>query len=322
MSDPTLKIRLLTYIVRDLSDNKKGNRVDHFLALQEGLPSRSQLKSWFEGGAISRGGKVLAAKDRIFAGDQIDVAVPEPKALRIEARDIPLKIVFEDEDLLVIEKQRGLSMHPGASHDDQNTLVHALMHHSESLSDKGGMFRPGIVHRLDKDTEGLVVVAKNNSAHENLSVQFANRSIDRAYWAVCYGKAPENFEIEAPIGRHPRDRKKMAVVQKGRTARTLVQRLGYFSETYSWIRCKLFTGRTHQIRVHLSHKGFPILNDPVYGRSGRAKDLPPSAAMVLENLKGQCLVAYELGFEHPRTHERMHFELEKPEWLKILTEKH
>jgi 23S rRNA pseudouridine1911/1915/1917 synthase len=265
---------------------------------------------------------VLAAKDRIFAGDQIDVAVPEPKALRSEARDIPLKIVFEDEDLLVIEKQRGLSMHPGASPDDQNTLVHALMHHSESLSDKGGMFRPGIVHRLDKDTEGLVVVAKNNSAHENLSVQFANRSIDRAYWAVCYGKAPENFEIEAPIGRHPRDRKKMAVVQKGRTARTLVQRLGYFSETYSWIRCKLFTGRTHQIRVHLSHKGFPILNDPVYGRSGRAKDLPPAAAMVLENLKGQCLVAYELGFEHPRTHERMHFELEKPEWLKILTEKH
>jgi 23S rRNA pseudouridine1911/1915/1917 synthase len=327
MSDPTLKTRLLSIIVRDLPNKKKGNRADLFLALQEGLPSRSQLKAWFEQGLITRSGKPLAAKDRVLENEVICVQVPAPKPLEMEARPIPLQIFFEDDELMVVMKPRGLSMHPGASHDDQNTLVHALLYHARSsessarLSDLGGEFRPGIVHRLDKDTEGLVVIAKNNETHQFLSKQFADRTIDRSYWAVCFGKLPERLEIDAPIGRHPRDRKKMAVVQRGREARTLVERLAYSSDGFSWVRCKLFSGRTHQIRVHLAHKGFPLLNDPVYGSSRRQNQLPQEIKDILSSVQGQCLIAFELGFEHPKTHERMYFKLGMPEWIEILIQK-
>lgn len=319
MSGPNRKIRLLTYIVEEFSDKKKGKRIDRYLAERADFPSRSQLKDWFDQGLIRRSGQPLKPSDLVRSGDELEVQVPEPKQIRVEAREVPLQIFYEDEFLLVLIKPRGLSMHPGASFDDSTTLVHALLYHSQKLSNHSGLTRPGIVHRLDKDTEGLVVVAKNNEVHENLSEQFSNRQVDRAYWALVYGRFPEKMLIEAPIGRSPKDRKKMAVVSRGRPAKTEVTRLAHDGRI-SWVRCKLFTGRTHQIRVHLSFKGFPIVNDPTYARK---KDIEwsPEERACLEGLQGQCLMAYQLGFTHPITKAKLFFEAEKPEWLQILTQK-
>jgi len=324
MSEPNLKARLHRIIVRDFPNKKKGIRVDVFLAAQDGLPSRSQLKHWFSAGLVTRRGKALEAGDILTVGDELIVSIPPPPASKLEARELPLKIFFEDESLIVLYKPRGISMHPGATKDDRMTLVHALLYHSKSLSNRGGEFRPGIVHRLDKDTEGLVVIAKENETHEALSQQFSKREIKRAYWALCAGKTLANFEVEASIGRDPRNRKRMAVVRSGgREARTSFETIESFSEGYSWVKCKLHTGRTHQIRVHLSHKGHPILNDPVYGRIQKKIKFSEEKEKCLENLEGQCLMAYELGFIHPRTQKEIHFELDKktetPEWLRILT---
>jgi len=324
MSEPNLKARLLSIIVRDFPNKKKGIRADVFLAAQDALPSRSQLKRWFSDGLVTRRGKALEAGDILIEGDQLSIQIPEPVSSKLEARELPLKIYFEDEHLIVLYKPRGISMHPGATKDDRTTLVHALLHHSKSLSSKSGDFRPGIVHRLDKDTEGLVVVAKDNETHEALSQQFSQREIKRAYWAVCAGKTLSKFEVDAPIGRDPRNRKRMAVVRSGgRDARTSFETLESYSEGYSWLKCKLHTGRTHQIRVHLSHKGHPILNDPVYGKAQKRVALTEEKAACLENLEGQCLMAYELGFVHPASKEEIHFALdpkkEMPSWLKILT---
>ncbi len=320
MSDANLKTRLLTIIVREIPNKKKGIRADAILAGLEGLPSRSQLKHWFEEGRIRRNGKILSASDSLELGDKIEIDPPLPKPLKLEPRKIPIHILYEDEFLIVLFKPRDLSMHPGASRDDQNTLVHALLYHSKSLSDSGGEFRPGIVHRLDKDTEGLVVIAKDNKTHEALSKQFSDRSIDRAYWALCFGKPPTKFEVDKPIGRHPKDRKKMAVHEKGRSAKTSFECLKSFNAGYSWLRCKLHTGRTHQIRVHLAYKGPPVLNDPVYARSNAKLKLSDEQAECLKNLKGQCLIAYQLGFIHPATGEKMFFEAEMPDWLKLFVE--
>mgnify|MGYP000709091473 CR=1 FL=1 len=324
MSEPNLKARLLFLIVRDFPNKKKGIRADVFLAAQDALPSRSQLKRWFSDGLVTRRGIALGPADILHLGDEISIAIPDLRPAKLEARELPLKIYFEDESLIVLYKPRGISMHPGATKDDRTTLVHALLHHSNSLSDKSGEFRPGIVHRLDKDTEGLVVVAKNNEVHEDLSQQFSKRSIKRAYWALCAGKTLPKFEVEASIGRDPRNRKRMAVVRSGgREARTSFETLESYLEGYSWIKCKLHTGRTHQIRVHLSHKGHPILNDPVYGKAQKRISLSDEKTKCLEGLEGQCLMAYELGFVHPVSGKEIHFELnpkkEMPSWLKILT---
>ena len=298
----------------------KGERADRLLSRLDGLPSRSQLKSWFEAKQIRRGEQVLEPKHFVFVGDEIEVKVPPPREMNIDARKMDLDIRFEDEDLLVLVKPRGLSMHPGASKDDETTLVHALLAHSKLWSDHGGEFRPGIVHRLDKDTEGLVVVAKNNEVHESLSDQFAMRTIERRYWALCAGKVPSRLTIEGNIGRHPVHRKKMAITERGKEAKTEVKRLEYFEDGhYSWVECKLFSGRTHQIRVHLASKKFPVLNDPLYARP-RKIAMSAEKTNALQKLKGQALIAFELGFTHPITKKVLHFELEKPEWLNILTE--
>ncbi len=244
-----------------------------------------------------------------------------PKQLELDPRSLNLHIYYEDEFLIVLYKPRGISMHPGASRSNETTLAHALVSHAQSLSDKGGEFRPGIVHRLDKDTEGIVVIAKNNEVHEDLSLQFSSRTIERAYWALCYGKFPRTgLKINAPIGRNPRDRKKMAVVSSGKEAITDVKFIDTFEEGFSWVECKLQTGRTHQIRVHLSHKKFPIMNDPAYAKK-RNLQLSEKKLAVLNDLKGQALIAYKLGFIHPVTSKKIYFEAEKPEWLKILTTK-
>jgi 23S rRNA pseudouridine1911/1915/1917 synthase len=308
---------LLNIIISDSRDLQRGGRADAVLAEFEELPSRSQLKSWFEQGRVRRSGIVLKAKDRLNFGDQIEIDVPEAKRLELEPREYPLKVQYEDEHLIVVYKDRGMSMHPGANESDELTLVHALLAHADSLSTGSGYFRPGIVHRLDKDTEGLVVVAKDNKTHELLSRQFSERTIKRAYWALVWGKFPGEMIIEGAIGRHPIHRKKMAVVKRGgREAKTSVRLLKSFEE-HSWVECRLHTGRTHQIRVHLSHKGFPILNDPVYCRARSFKD--HSRQELLSELKGQALVAFELGFVHPSSGEALYFKADKPRWLDQLS---
>lgn len=272
------------------------------------------MKAWFDEGRIKRGGEVILPKTKLYEGDKISVYFPEPRLLKLDARRLPLRVLYDDDFLLVVYKPRGISMHPGASRRDETTMAHALLALSNDLSERGGEFRPGIVHRLDKDTEGIVVVAKNDRVHDSLSKQFADRTISRRYWALVWGKFPRDMTIEAPIGRHPRDRKKMAVVSRGKAAKTTVKLLKAFREGFSWIECKLHSGRTHQIRVHLSHKGFPLLGDPVYGRTHKFKDFP-RLQNVLDRLKGQALCAFELGFVHPETKENLHFEVEQPAWL-------
>lgn len=313
-------MRLLHIIVSQLEKNTKGKRADQWISAQKDMPSRSQIKSWFAENRVKRKEKALKPSDLVFEGDELVIEIPDPEKPALEARPLDLKFFFEDEDLLVLYKPRGISMHPGASRSPVTTLAHALIAHSEKLSDQSGEFRPGIVHRLDKDTEGLVVVAKNNEVHEELSSQFSNRSIIRSYWALCRGRFPDRLEVDAPIGRHPVQRKKMAVTEKGRNAISVFECIKRFSAGYSWIKCSLRTGRTHQIRVHLAHKKFPILNDSVYGPNAtKAIEFSAAQRETLAQLQGQALMAYELGFQHPRTKENLHFQAEMPDWLKCLT---
>lgn len=319
MSKEVSKIKALTISITGDHVGAKGERADRVLSHLEGLPSRSQLKAWFSEGRIRRNGQDLNADTILKIGDEISVRPAAPRTLDLEPRKLKLEILFEDEDLIVLNKPRGISMHPGASRANDTTLAHGLVAHAKKLSSKSGEFRPGIVHRLDKDTEGIVVVAKNDHVHEALSQQFSTRTIDRNYWALVWGKPPTEFEIDAPIGRHPKQRKKMAVVRNGKPAKTLVKNLKYFEEGYSWIECKLMSGRTHQIRVHLSSKGFPVLNDPIYGRA-RKINFSRDKADALTDFKGQALIAFRLGFIHPTTQKKLLFELTPPRWLRILAE--
>lgn len=326
MFESERKATLLSIIVEDFSENTKSLRVDHYLAQRADFPSRSQIKQWLEKGLVCRNGQALSASDQVRPGDKLEIQKPEQQEIRLEPREIPLSIFHEDEDLVVVYKPRGLSMHPGASHSDEDTLVHALLYHFQTLSNFGGMFRPGIVHRLDKDTEGLVVVAKNNETHEDLSKQFSERSVKRRYWALAWGKLPQELEIDAPIARHRIDRKKMGIDPKGRASQSLFRLKEYFpKENFSWIECQLKTGRTHQIRVHAEHKKFPLLADDVYGLKKAAvekhlQNFSEKKREAYRNLKGQALVAFELGFVHPQSQKSLCFEAEKPQWLKSLTE--
>lgn len=319
MSIEVSKTKALTYIISIDQVGAKGARADRVLSALEGMPSRSQLKLWFTEGHIRRGVNLINPDTILRAGDEIKIRPPAPKTSDLDPRSMPLEILYEDEDLMVLYKPRGLSMHPGAGGASVTTLAHGLVAHAKKWSSRSGEFRPGIVHRLDKDTEGIVVVAKNDRVHEAISAQFSARSIDRNYWALVLGKIPAQLEIEAPIGRHPKDRKKMAVVKSGKSAKTSVKRLKYFEEGYSWVECKLHSGRTHQIRVHLSHKGYPVLNDPVYSKP-RKISLSSTKERVLSALKGQALMAFRLGFDHPTTGKRLLFEVAPPRWLRVLGE--
>lgn len=317
------KTDLLNIIVKEDSPLGKGIRVDQYLSALEEFPSRSQLKHWFEEGRVKRQGRPLKAGDWVRSGDSLSLEIPPEPSASVEARELPLEILFEDDSLIVLNKPRGLSMHPGSGRDDQTTLVHALLHHGAELSRLEGAdhFRPGIVHRLDKWTEGLVVIAKSNKVHEFLSQQFSSRSIQRAYWALVWGDVREAFDLEWPIGRHPVHRKKMCVTDKGRYAKTLVFPKAVLpaakknESPVSWIECQLKTGRTHQIRVHLQHQNLPLLNDPVYGPR-KAKVAEWVESEVLSGLEGQALVAFRLGFVHPVSAENLYFELDPPQWLK------
>lgn len=285
------------------SEDQGGLRCDAFVAACLPAVSRSAAQHLAEQGLITRGGRPLAKKDKIAPGDQVEVQLPDPRPTQAQAQAIALDVVYEDGDVVVINKPKGMVVHPAAGNED-GTLVNALLHHcGESLSGIGGELRPGIVHRIDKDTSGLLIVAKNDGAHRALADQLADHTLCREYEAVVLGSLREDAGvIDAPIGRSTKDRKKMAVVrQGGRRAVTHYTVLGR-APGYTYIQCRLETGRTHQIRVHMAHLGHPIAGDPLYGnRSDRS------------GLTSQCLHARRLTFVHPRTGRQMTVEAPLPE---------
>jgi len=292
-----------------------GERLDKALSLATDL-SRSRVQALLgEGLVLDAGGRPVDASRKVRAGEVFVVRVPAPVSALPEPQDIPLSIVFEDDDILVLDKPAGMVVHPAAGNAD-GTLVNALLHHcGSSLSGIGGVKRPGIVHRLDKDTSGLMVVAKNDRAHHGLTAQFADRSLSRTYRALVWGvPTPREARITGDIGRHPVDRKRMAVVERGgKPAATRRRVLKSWSNAVALIECALETGRTHQIRVHMTHVGHPLIGDPVYGgRTGRpsgaaAKALGGEARGALLGFPRQALHAVGLKLVHPSDGKEMTF---------------
>ena len=288
-----------------------GQRLDRWLAGQAGAPSRSALQGLMEAGYVRRNGAPANKKDKLAAGDRITLTLPDPQPIEAQPQDIPLDIVYEDDHLLVVNKPKGMVVHPAPGNPD-GTLVNALLYHCRGqLSGVGGAIRPGIVHRIDKDTSGLLVVAKDDLTHQGLSEQMAVHAIHRVYHAVVYGNIRQDVgTIEAPIGRDPRDRKRMAVTPgQGKRACTHWQVLERFGR-FTLLACRLETGRTHQIRVHMAHIGHPLAGDPVYG--------PRS---VIRELQGQCLHAKELGFRHPVTGQELRFDSPLPAYFTTFLER-
>ena len=274
------------------TETDAGTRLDAYLAANLEATTRSEAVKLIESGQVSVGGKVPAKNYKLRSGDTVEVTVPDPEAIELVAQDIPLDIVYEDSDVIVVNKPKGLVVHPAPGHPD-GTLVNALMFHcGDSLSGIGGELRPGIVHRIDRDTSGLIIAAKNDLAHQGLSNQLQDHTLSRVYHCIVTGNLREDSgTVDAPIGRHGVDRKKMAVVADGRRAVTHWRVLERF-QGFTYVECRLETGRTHQIRVHMAHTGHPLLGDTVYGSKKEVK-----------GLQGQCLHAVGLRFIHPRTGE-------------------
>ena len=285
-----------------------GKRVDAWLSSQvEGL-TRSAAQRLLEEGRVLLNGKPLAKSCKLTGAEVLALTLPDPEPLDAVPQDIPLDVVYEDGDVIVVNKPKGLVVHPAPGHPD-GTLVNALLYHcGGSLSGVGGALRPGIVHRIDRDTSGLIIAAKNDFAHQALAAQLQDHSLARTYACIALGNFREDRgTVDAPIGRHPAERKKMAVVPTGRPAVTHWEVLERFpggaqGGACAYLRCRLETGRTHQIRVHLSHIGHPILGDTVYGAK---KPVP--------GLQGQCLHAAALRFLHPRTGEAVELSCPLPE---------
>jgi 23S rRNA pseudouridine1911/1915/1917 synthase len=288
---------------------ESGERIDALLA-RYGRMSRSAAARLLEEGLVTRNGVQIRKSYRTVAGELYSVALPVPVPAQAAAQNIPLDIAYEDDSLVVINKPKGLVVHPAPGHAD-GTLVNALLYHcGDSLSGIGGVMRPGIVHRLDKDTSGLLIAAKNDAAHERLAAQLKDRSLSRTYDAiVCGGFRTESGTVNAPIGRDPKNRKKMAVTD--RNSRPAVTRWTVIARYpgYTWIRCRLETGRTHQIRVHMAHIGHPLLGDTLYGGK---KD---------KGLETQCLHARGLKFRHPVTSETVEIWTQLPDWFRAVVGK-
>lgn len=296
----------------EISAEEAGQRLDRFLATKLEAYSRSRLKSIIEAGQVSCNGiSVLEPSSVTRLGQIIRVIVPRAAPATPIGQDIPLDIIFEDRDIIVLDKAPGLVVHP-APGNETGTLVNALIAHcGDRLEGIGGEKRPGIVHRLDKDTSGLMVVAKTALAHNALSDAFAARNIERAYQALAWGVLPTRVTYDGAIGRDRRDRKRMAVVTgHGKHAMTEVQTLSIHAGCVSRIACRLMTGRTHQIRVHLAHAGHPLLGDPTYLRRipAAAKNLPNEARQAALDFPRQALDAVLLGFTHPRSGNLVRFE--------------
>ena len=277
-----------------------GERIDKALSLMESTWSRSQISGWLDEERILVNGAKVKAKYKVKVGDVIEVTVPEVEDLEIVPEDLNLEIVYEDADVLVVNKPKGMVVHPAPGHTS-GTLVNGLMYHCKDLSGINGVARPGIVHRIDKDTSGLLMVAKNDVAHVGLVNQLVDKSVTRKYTALVHGHIPhEKGTIDAPIGRDQKDRQKQAVVDKGKHAVTHFQVIEQFGD-YTLVECRLETGRTHQIRVHMNYIGYPLVGDPKYG---------PKKTL---DFGGQVLHAGVLGFIHPITKEYLEFEVPLPE---------
>lgn len=291
-----------------ITEQEAGQRADVALAALLEL-TRSNMQKLLEEGRAVKGAKVLKANYKLRLGDEITVTLPEPQPLDVQPENIPLDIIYEDDDVVVVNKPRGMVVHPAAGNYN-GTLVNALLYHCQNLSGINGVIRPGIVHRLDKDTSGIMICAKNDAAHLSLSQQIQNKTAQRAYLAVVRGniKTDEGV-IETLIARDKNDRKKMAVVKEdGRQAITEYRVLERFGK-YTIVRCRLRTGRTHQIRVHMEYLGYPLVGDPKYS--------PMKTPFAIN---GQALHSQTLEFDHPRTGQRLHFEAPLPEDLrKIVT---
>lgn len=319
-SQTTALTRLHTVIA---PKDAEGQRVDRFLA--EALPelSRSRVKQFIEEGRLSRdAARVSQPSEPVRAGATYVLTLPPPVAASPQPQVIPFDILYEDSDLVVLDKPAGLVVHPAPGNED-GTLVNALLAHcGDTLPGIGGERRPGIVHRLDKDTSGVMVVAKTEQALATLSAAFAARDLDRAYLALCWGLAnPLHGDIEGDIGRDPRDRKRMAVVTRGgKHALTHYRTLGVAHGAVSLLECRLATGRTHQIRVHLATAGHPIVGDPVYLRRipGAAKSVPEPTRSMLLDFPRQALHATRLGFAHPRTGAPLSFQTPPPDDMQTL----
>ncbi len=285
--------------------DQNGARLDKFVADAVQELTRSMVQKLIEDGYVLVDGKPAAKNTRLKTGSRVTVEIPRPQELAVEAEDIPLSIVYEDDCLLVVNKPKGMVVHP-APGNYTGTMVNALLHHCRgSLSGIGGVIRPGIVHRIDKDTSGLLIVAKNDMAHQNLAVQIKEHTFTRIYEAVVYGTLKvDEGTIDKPIGRHPLDRKKMAVTDlHAREAVTHYQVIARY-EGFTHVRLRLETGRTHQIRVHMASIGHPVAGDPVYGPK-----------KVIHSLNGQCLHARVIGFVHPVTGEYLQFDAGLPEYF-------
>ncbi|PCI40274.1 MAG: RNA pseudouridine synthase [Rhodospirillaceae bacterium] len=314
-----------TYTV-PVPKNKAGLRLDKFLAGEVEGYSRSRLKALMDAGHVALAdGPATDASKKVKEGDVYTVTIPPVVAAEPKPQNIPLTVVYEDDDVIVIDKPPGLVVHPAAGNAD-GTLVNALLAHcGDSLSGIGGVARPGIVHRLDKGTGGLIIAAKNDAAHVGLSKQFADHSMDRAYLALVWGvPMPPKGEIEGNIGRSPNNRKKMAIVERGgKYALTRYKVLKTFGDVAALVECRLATGRTHQIRVHMASIGHSLIGDPVYGGSGRSKrsKLQGEAREAVDNLDHQALYAYELGFIHPKTQQKIVLQNKKDNFINAMSQK-
>lgn len=275
--------------------NNESGRIDKFLSGIMSDTSRSQIQDWINDGDLTVNGELVKAKYKIQPNDEIYIEIPEPEEISTEPEDIPIEIVYQDSDVAVVNKPSGMVVHPSAGHHS-GTLVNALLYHIKDLSGINGEIRPGIVHRIDKDTSGLLMVAKNDTAHQSLSDQLKEKTALREYVALVHGEIPhDKATIDAPIGRDPKDRKKFTVIENGKDAVTHFEVLETI-EDFTFVKLKLETGRTHQIRVHMNYIGFPVAGDPMYG-----------PRKTLEG-KGQFLHAKKLGFTHPTTAEEMTFD--------------
>ncbi|MGG2095811.1 RluA family pseudouridine synthase [Bacillus sp. S13(2024)] len=283
-----------------VTEEQKNERIDKFVAGVNNEWSRSQVQQWIKDGVVTVNGKDIKGNYKVKTNDEITVTIPEPESLDILPEDMNLEIYYEDSDVLVVNKPRGMVVHPAPGHTS-GTLVNGLMYHCKDLSGINGVMRPGIVHRIDKDTSGLLMVAKNDMAHEALVNQLVAKTVTRRYQAIVHGVIPhDKGTVDAPIGRDKQDRQSMTVEENGKHAVTHFRVLERFNN-FTHVECQLETGRTHQIRVHMKYIGYPLAGDPKYG---------PKKTF---DINGQALHAGILGFVHPRTGEYLEFEAPIPQ---------
>ena len=293
-----------------VEEDEDGDRLDVYLADQFVDMSRSYIQKIIKDKKVTVNGKVEKAKYLVKEEDKIVIEIPKPKVLEVVPQDIPIEIVYEDDDIIIVNKPQGMVVHP-APGNYEGTLVNAILYHCKgNLSSINGVIRPGIVHRIDKDTSGILMIAKNNNAHNCLAEQLKDHSITREYEFICHGVFKEdNVTVDRPIGRNPKDRLKMAIVPNGKRAVTHFEVIERFNG-YTYVRARLETGRTHQIRVHAMSINHPLVGDPVYG---------PKNSKI--KLNGQALHAKKLGFIHPTTKEYVEFDSELPDYFQKLLEK-